>query len=249
MKNILILQASPRKLRSATLAARMADTMTSSLKDQVEVRVLRLKELDLKPCLGCFVCLTRGEDQCPLKDRVGEALALLDWADLVVVVCPNYALQVPALLKNLFDRLAWVLHRPRFFGKRFTALVSQASYGGTGILNYLRDFSRISGFTYVPGLVLDMVDGPTPSEELRVTKALERFTSSLIKLLGRPVPKSPSLFLLTVFRGSRSSHKHAINQQSADCRHFREAGWPGRGGPNFRHPEIPEGPEKVLGST
>ena len=33
-----------------------------------EYEYIFLKDIDLKPCIGCHLCLTKGEQYCPLKD-------------------------------------------------------------------------------------------------------------------------------------------------------------------------------------
>ncbi len=34
----------------------------------VEFESINLKDMDLKPCEGCFQCFIKGEDCCPIKD-------------------------------------------------------------------------------------------------------------------------------------------------------------------------------------
>jgi multimeric flavodoxin WrbA len=84
----------------------------------VEMTYLYLADVDLKMCRGCFECISKGEDRCPLKDdRVGIE-GMMDRSDGIILVSPGYVQNVSGLMKNFMDRFAYTNHRPRFFGKQ-----------------------------------------------------------------------------------------------------------------------------------
>lgn len=62
----------------------------------------------------------RGEELCPLKDDRDLLIGRMMSSDGVVLASPNYSFQVSAIMKIFLDRLGFVFHRPRFFGKAFT---------------------------------------------------------------------------------------------------------------------------------
>jgi multimeric flavodoxin WrbA len=88
----------------------------------------------LQLCLGCKQCFVKGEAYCPLKDDDRDVLLQkMEQSDGIVFATPTYAFGVAARMKNLFDRLAFIDHRPRFFGKASIAIVTQGdidSYDG-----------------------------------------------------------------------------------------------------------------------
>ena len=46
-------------------------SMLSTLADnhpEIDYKLIMLGELDLKPCRGCYACIARGEEKCPLRD-------------------------------------------------------------------------------------------------------------------------------------------------------------------------------------
>jgi hypothetical protein len=53
-------------------------------------------------------------------------------------------------MKIFLDRLGFVFHRPRFFGKAFTSIVAQGIYGGNKIVGYLDFVGMGLGFNYYP---------------------------------------------------------------------------------------------------
>jgi multimeric flavodoxin WrbA len=96
----------------------------------VEFDYLFLMDADLQPCRGCFACLSKGEQFCPLlDDRESIVQRMLD-SDGVILVSPVYVLNVTALMKNFIDRLAYICHRPLFFRQHAMVL---STTGGVGL--------------------------------------------------------------------------------------------------------------------
>jgi hypothetical protein len=55
--------------------------------------------------------------------------------------------------EELMDLLAFVFHRPRFFGKAFLAFVTQGIYGGNSVVKYLEKVGGFWGFNVVKDAV------------------------------------------------------------------------------------------------
>lgn len=104
---------------------------------EIEFEYIFLKDYRLEFCRGCKVCFSKGEEFCPLKDDRDVLIGKMENSDGVIMATPNYAFHVSASMKNLLDRLAYVFHRPQFFGKTYTAVVNQGIHGGKGIVKYL----------------------------------------------------------------------------------------------------------------
>ena len=86
----------------------------------VKYEIVALSDYRLGLCGGCKVCFSKGEEFCPQKDDRDVLIEKMTSSDGVVFATPNYSFQVSALMKMFLDRLGFVFHRPRFFGKRFT---------------------------------------------------------------------------------------------------------------------------------
>ena len=210
MKKVLLIKASPRAGWSDRAAESFAEIFSEK---DIEVRTVVLRDLAIGYCRGCGVCIGKGEASCPMReDAAQKILKEMLWADGVVFVTPNYALQVPGLLKNLIDRLSFVFHRPRLFGRVFMAIVVQGIHGGKGIHKYLNYTMEFWGFRPVKGAVLQ--GALYPNEKLaaeaerknreKLLEAAGRFEKTLIS--GKL--KTPSFFRVAIFRSTRSAMRH-----------------------------------------
>ena len=75
-------------------------------------------------------------------------------------------------MKNLMDRLAYVFHRPQFFGKTCTAIVTQGFLGGGRIVKYLLDSAINMGFDVTKGSCLSTLDPMTVREYVRLSMVM-----------------------------------------------------------------------------
>ena len=101
----------------------------------VEYEIVVLSDYQLGTCRGCRLCFEKGEEFCPLRDDRDVLFDKISASDGVVFASPNYSFQVSGIMKIFLDRLGFVFHRPRFFGKTFTSIVAQGIYGGDKIVN------------------------------------------------------------------------------------------------------------------
>jgi multimeric flavodoxin WrbA len=149
-----------------------------------EYEYLFLKEANLKTCLGCHLCLTKGEQYCPLKDDRDAIIAKIESADAVILASPNHTMNVNWLMKNFIDRLSYLMHRPRFFDQRFMILITSGSY--MGIKAAIKALSPIAsggkiisrlGVMNSPG----MNDSKIRKEEKKVSVEAKRFAEAMQK--------------------------------------------------------------------
>ncbi len=114
MKKILGLIGSPRKLGNCEI---MIKAVGRELGSGCELRLLRLSDFRLQPCIGCYRCLFK-ERRCVLKDELGRVIEAMIEADGIVLAAPAYFLGANAQLKTLVDRgLAFYAHGRRLWGK------------------------------------------------------------------------------------------------------------------------------------
>jgi multimeric flavodoxin WrbA len=114
---ILAIMGSPRKNGSGTKVIRRIEEVMRR-QGEVEIDYLYLRDANLAACRGCFQCISRGEQFCPLKDYRIAIEARTDAADGIILISPGYVQNVSGLMKNFMDRMAYTNHRPRFFGKK-----------------------------------------------------------------------------------------------------------------------------------
>jgi multimeric flavodoxin WrbA len=225
-KAVLILEASPRKGFSAKTAEKIAE----SLSDIADTEILALRDLNIKPCTGCCLCLSKGSAFCPHHaDDVRLVLEKMRNASGVVYVVPNYSLQVSATMKQLLDRLAYVFHRPRLFGITFMPVVVQGVYGGGKIAKYLNDAMEFWGMKPIKGAVVAggiFTKNPQPDAAIQKNeKALKKSIDLFKQDLLRNQLRNPSFFRLMIFRSTRSSMKYFTEALEPDKQYFKQNGW------------------------
>ncbi|MGE5426092.1 MAG: flavodoxin family protein [Bacillota bacterium] len=228
MKKILILDGSLR----AGQTKRAIGILVGMLGPDYECEVINLRALDLGSCIGCAACLQRGEEKCPkANDGRDGLLAKLDGADGIVFASSNVALQVTHIFKTFFERFAFVFHRPRFFKKVFTGIITQGVYGGKKIDDYFKTTAGFWGGTYVRGAVLTLASGAYEAgkeweegEAAVAKRKLESLAKRFKKSLARQEDVRPSAFRVFMFRLTRTSHKYGT-EDNRDYEHFRQQGW------------------------
>lgn len=99
-KTLLGIIGSPRNLGNSELFIK---ELYRHVPGNWQLRLIRLPELDIRPCQGCYKCLF-GEMRCPLPDDFNLALDALVRADAYVVAAPAYVLGANASLKRFLDR-------------------------------------------------------------------------------------------------------------------------------------------------
>lgn len=191
----------------------------------IEFEYIFLKDYRLEYCRGCKVCFDKGEEYCSLKDDRDVLIEKMIHSDGVIFATPNYAFHVSAPMKNLLDRLAYMFHRPRFFGKTFTAIVNQGIYGGNAIVKYLSSMGENLGFQVTKGCVLRTLEPRSEAAQQKITRQLKKASARFYKQLMRPKLPVPTLFRLMMFRMSRTSIKTMLDDKSRDYRYYNEQGW------------------------
>ena len=126
---VLAIMGSPKGKGAGYKVVRTIEDRMKTMGD-VEFEYLFLKDADLKPCIGCFNCVTKGEDRCPLKDARPAIEKKILEADGVILSSPAYVMNVSWLMKIFMDRFAYTNHRLRFFRQKVLLV---ANSGGSGL--------------------------------------------------------------------------------------------------------------------
>lgn len=141
------------------ITAKMLDYTIEALKRSGhQVTKINLYNKNLLYCKGCRSCLDTGI--CIINDDIIEISYLLKEADIIIVATPVYWANVPAILKNMFDRLLGVameetntFPKPRLTGKRYLLLTSCKTpfpfswiYGQSrGLVRNINEFFKTAG--------------------------------------------------------------------------------------------------------
>lgn len=126
-KNVLAILGSPHT--NGTTAAMLNLAVHKAEQAGYAVTKINLYEKTLSFCTGCRICMDT--HICVQKDDIQEIALLLHKSQLVILAAPVYWANVPAPVKNLFDRLLGTAMeetdtypKPRLRGKQYMILTS-----------------------------------------------------------------------------------------------------------------------------
>lgn len=124
-----------------------------------EVTYLNLYDKKIQFCRGCNKCLETAA--CVMtNDDMSEITALVKESDWIILAAPVYWANVPAVVKNMFDRLRGVamaetktFPKPRLSGKEYVLLTACNTpmpfaklFGqSTGAIRAMKEFFRTGG--------------------------------------------------------------------------------------------------------
>jgi multimeric flavodoxin WrbA len=187
--------------------------------------IVTLSDYRLEVCRGCGLCFQKGEEFCPLKDDRDELMDKIMSADGIVMATPNYSFQVSGMMKVFLDRFGFALHRPRYFGKAFTSIVSQGIGGGDKIVDYLDFLGRNLGFNTVKGACITALDPISDKDRQKMDSTLAQLSKQFHAKLSKPAYPVPTFFQLLVFRIGRTTIAQMLDDRSRDYRYYVEKGW------------------------
>ena len=221
MLKILAVMGSPRLGNTYQVCQRVEEKLKAL--GEVELEYVFLKDADIQPCRGCFLCTSKGEQHCPVQDDCPRILEKMLHADGVIFASPVYALSVSGLMKNLKDRLAYNAHRPRFFGKHALLIATSAGTGLDGALGYLATFS-IWGFEIADKLGLTLYPHlkPTPKLEQDIEKKIDQAARKFYHALTHHVQPAPSVVQLLQFRVLKLNTQVAGDYWLADQEFYQD---------------------------
>lgn len=191
----------------------------------VESEIVTLSDYRIGTCRGCRLCFEKGEESCPMKDDRDVLIEKMMASDGVVFASPNYSFHVSAMMKIFLDRLGFVFHRPRFFGKTFTSIVTQGIYGGGKIVNYLNFVGLGLGFNPVKGTCCTAFDPMTEKERRKRDSALAKLSERFYENLMKPAYPAPKLVTLMGFRMGRTSIRLELDDRNYDYTYYKDKGW------------------------
>lgn len=128
---VLGLVSSPRKGNGQTL---VENVLAGAAENGAETELIRLTDVEIKPCLDCGFCKKEGNATCMQKDAMADIFAKLAEADAVVFGMPVYFGRPNAPFLQFNDRM-YAMMNPDFSprlptGKKFATVIT---LGGGGL--------------------------------------------------------------------------------------------------------------------
>ena len=134
----------------------------------LEIKILKLSEMNFEFCKGCYVCVKKGEDKCPHGDDRDMIIREMEEADGIIMASPVYSHMVSTTMKNFFDRFGYLAHRPQFFEKYAMSVATCHGYGGGHAIEYMDKMLSVFGFNIVPSLELQFRPGKMPEKRVKM---------------------------------------------------------------------------------
>jgi multimeric flavodoxin WrbA len=216
-KRILVIMGSPRK----GWGQNIQDDLENDLKG-LDVEFISLREMNIKQCLGCQTCYSRGDKACPHKDDLQQVFAKMLDSDGVVFVTPVYVLGMTGLMKNFIDRLSFVCHRPQFFKKQALLISYAAVFGNAQTLEGLKWATSMWEFNIVDKVgLLHRGEEMNDQHKKMLHDAARRF-----KLAVRSEKeKSPSLMSLAAFQLRKEGFLKPAKGVEYEHEFWKKKGW------------------------
>ncbi|MFC2079300.1 flavodoxin family protein [Candidatus Bipolaricaulota bacterium] len=224
---ILAIVGSLRKGNSYRITQQVEDQLKSYAKHDAAGEVdldftyLFLTDASLELCKGCFACISRGEDHCPLKDSRADIERQILSSDGVILVSPVYSANVPWLMKNFIDRFSYTLHRPVFVGQKLMLLVTG---GETGLKGTLKSLSQtMGGSDLVSKLAVKTPPyRPRPKHQESTARDIDRASRKFYRSLksGRSLP--PTFLNVIWFQAFKAISEKAKDYFPADYEFYED---------------------------
>ncbi len=224
MKNVLVISGSPRPHGNTYKIIKLVEEKVCAL-GPATFEYLSLKEMNLDYCRGCLLCMKKGEEKCPCGDNSILLRDKMLSADGIVFASPVYVHTVSALMKNFYDRFAYLCHQPRFRDKAAMFVVTTELTGGGETLDYMRFPAFTWGFKMSAALEVvypGFTNGGGYRE--RVLEQISRAAGEFHRVLN--MQRRPALLKELMFFNLMKTkvilHRELLPR---DYRYWEEKGW------------------------
>lgn len=207
----LMINGSPRKQNTYN-AMKMAENNIDGNFEEIN-----LINEEIPMCVGCQNCIMKGEEKCPHYDKINPIIEKIKECDGLIISSPVYAMNVTALLKNLFDHTAYLYHRPIFFTKKALIVVTAAGTGQKNVAKYIDETLRHWGVNKTYTIAQAIGEGNF--DESEINKTSEQFFKDVTsnKLHS---PKINDIIFFNVWKAMAKS-KNPIEK---DKQYWQESG-------------------------
>lgn len=167
MKKIFGFIGSPLKEKSNTY------TLTKMMLDRLLVmdpgishEILTAGHVDIGHCKGCWSCMTKGHDSCPLdkQDDMRMLKQKMLQADFIIWGSPIYTAHMSGQMKTFLDRLAAWYHLMKLSGRPGLTVITTGSTFQEGLHDFfaqlmgclgIKVVARLDTVGYMPGVIRD----------------------------------------------------------------------------------------------
>jgi multimeric flavodoxin WrbA len=215
---ILLICGSPRRGNTYSTLKFIQDSFPD-----IQTSILKLSEMNFDFCKGCYACVKKGEQKCPLRDERGLIIREMEGADGIILASPVYSHMVSTTMKNFFDRFGYLAHRPRFFEKYALSLTTCFGYGAESAIEYMDKMLSVFGFNIVPALDLQFRPGKMPEKNKKLNEEKTiKAVNTLIERIEEGEKDKPTLNMMVPFLIFKYISGIDKNVMSADYEYYKD---------------------------
>ena len=104
IKKIVVFDGGPRNTKFSKTTFMVKHFCKGAKSAGADIEYIKLKDMKINPCTGCFTCWTKTPGECIFKDDMTDLRLKSRKADLVVFASPLYIFSVTGIMKNFLDR-------------------------------------------------------------------------------------------------------------------------------------------------
>ena len=158
----------------------------------IDYKLLALSEVNLESCKGCYMCVLRGAEFCPLKDDRDMILEEIKAADGIIFASSVHVNNITAIMKNFITRFGYEGHRPRFIDKYAMVMSVCGMFGSKDANEYMDGMFSQFGFNVVTALELQVGTKSEKENAYNREKANEAFNDFITRIKNKQ-PNKPSM--------------------------------------------------------
>lgn len=222
---VLVIMGSPQRGNTHRACEEFREQVQKGC--SAEFEYVWLKDIDMRPCRGCYVCFQHGEGKCPHQDDIRSVVRKMDEADSVIFASPVYSNNVSGLLKTFIDRLSYIGHRPRFHGKKAFLIATTGMFGTRAVLKNMGFvMGGMWGFDVVGSVGIVTKKGEMPRDRVEhnsklLAKAARKYSHALqLNEVRRPGFKE-----VIAFYWAKGVISQMEEVSPVDYRYWKEKGW------------------------
>ncbi len=187
----------------------------------IDFKILMLNEVNLKQCKGCYTCISKGEQYCPLKDDRDMIIDEILEADGVIFASPVYVNNVTSLMKNFMERFGFEAHRPRYYDKYAMLIAVCAMFGAKETNEFMKAIFGTFGFNIVSSLELEIAVNTEKEKKYVNEKTMKEFNKFItsIKNQQKNTPTMGDLVRFNIFKSISKLNKEYFE---ADYKYYKD---------------------------
>jgi len=105
IKKIVVFDGGPRNTKFSKTTFMVNHFCRGAQSAGAEIETIKLKDMQINPCTGCYTCWTKTPGDCIFQDDMTDLRLKFRKADLIIFASPLYIFSVTGIMKNFLDRM------------------------------------------------------------------------------------------------------------------------------------------------